>query len=204
MNIFEQTKSLLDIISVSEKYGINVINGTKALCPFHNDTNPSMSFKNDICTCWVCNETFDCIGLVSKLFNLTPIESVKKLNQDFKLGLKIGQPIPHETIRKIEQENELLKLFDKWEHESFIILTDYLHLLNNWKQQYSPTKDDFIKDKINKKYLEACYNLDYIDYLTDVFINGTYKDKVELYKTHRKEIEKIGNKIRKIRNISRA
>lgn len=202
MNIFQQAKSLLDIISVSEKYGINVINGTKALCPFHNDTNPSMSFKGDICTCWVCNETFDCIGLVSKLFNLTPMESVKKLNQDFKLGLKIGQPIPHEAIKKIEQENELLKLFDKWEHEAFIILTDYLHLLNNWKQQYSPTKDDFLKDNINEKYLEACYNFDYIDYLTDVFISGTYKDKVELYKTHRKEIEKIGNKIRKIRTIS--
>lgn len=201
MNIFQQVKSLLDIISVSEKYGINVINGTKALCPFHNDTNPSMSFKGDICTCWVCNETFDCIGLVSKLFNLTPMESVKKLNQDFKLGLKIGQPIPHEAIKKIEQENELLKLFDKWEHEAFIILTNYLHLLNNWKQQYSPTKDDFIKDNINEKYLEACHNFDYIDYLTDVFISGTYKDKVELYKTHRKEIEKIGNKIRKIRPI---
>lgn len=199
MNIFQQTKSLLDIISVSEKYGINVINGTKALCPFHNDTNPSMSFKDDICTCWVCNETFDCIGLVSKLFNLTPFESVKKLNNDFKLGLRIGQPIPQEEIKKLEQENELLQLFDKWEKNSFIILTDYLDLLNNWKQQYSPTKDNFLKDNINEKYLEACHNFDYIDYLTDVFISGTYKDKVELYKTHRKEIERIGNKIRKIK-----
>lgn len=203
MNIFEQIKSLLDIISVSEKYGINVINGTKALCPFHKDTNPSMSFKNDICTCWVCNETFDCIGLVSKLFNLKPIESVKKLNQDFKLGLKIGQPISQEKIKQITNENELLRLFDKWEHESFITLTDYLHLLNNWKQQYLPTKEDFIKDQISEKYIEACNNFDYIESLTDVFISGTYKDKIKLYKTHRKEIENIGNKIRKIRNVSK-
>lgn len=204
MNIFAQIKNSLDIIEVAEKYGINVINGKNALCPFHNDHSPSMSFKGDICTCWVCNETFDCIGLVSKLFNLTSIESVKKLNADFGLSLVVGQPVSQEYIRQLNSENELLQLFDKWEKETFIVLTDYLHLLKNWKQQYAPAKEEFMNNQINEKYIEACYNIDYIEYLIDVFIYGSFKDKVSLYKTHRKEVQKIGNKIRKIRGIINA
>lgn len=203
MNIFAQIKNVLDITEVAENYGINVINGKYALCPFHNDTHPSMSFKGDICTCFVCNETFDCISLVSKLFHLTPIESIKKLNRDFGLNFAIGQPMNKENIRQINAENELLQLFDKWEKKAFIILTDYLHLLNHWKQQYVPTKEEFMNNQISEKYVEACHKIDYIEYLTDVFLYGNYKDKVSFYNTHRKEVEKIGNKIRKIRNVKR-
>lgn len=204
MNIFAEIKNTLNIIDIAEKYGINVINGTNALCPFHNDHNPSMSFKGDICTCWVCNETFDCISLVSKLFNLTPIDSAKKISKDFRLGLELGKPLNKEHIKQTNKANELLQLFDKWEKETFIVLTDYLHLLKNWKQQYAPTKEEFMNNQINEKYIEACYNIDYIEYLIDVFIYGEYKDKVNFYKTHRKEIEKIGNKIREIKNIRKS
>ena len=201
MNIFEQVKNALDIISVAEMYGVNVVNGTKALCPFHDDTNPSMSFKDDICTCWVCVKTFDCIGLVSELFDLKPLEAVKKLIQDFGLNIAIGQPVSKDYINQINKEKELISLFDKWEKDAFITVTDYLHLLNNWKQQYAPTKEEFMSGSINEKYVETCHKIDYIEYLTDVFIYGSYKDKIELYKTHRNEVKIIGNKIREIRNV---
>ncbi len=161
-----------------------------------------MSFKGDICTCFVCNETFDCISLVSKLFHLKPIESVKKLSKDFGLNFDTGQPVNQEYIKQVNAQNELLQLFDKWEKETFINLTDYLHLLNRWKQQYVPTKEEFMNNQINEKYVEACHKIDYIEYLIDVFLYGSYKDKISFYKTHRKEVEKIGNKIRKIRNAT--
>lgn len=204
MNIFAEIKNELDIIDIAEKYGINVINGTNALCPFHNDHNPSMSFKGDICTCWVCNETFDCIGLVAKLFNLTPIESAKKISRDFSLGLEFGQPIGKEHIKQTERENELLERFDKWEKDTFLTLTDYFHLLIDWSKSYAPSLEEFTNGIIDTRYIEACHNIDYIDYLIDILIYGEYKDKVNFYKTHRKEIEKIGNKIRKIKNIRKS
>lgn len=204
MNIFAEIKNKLDIIDIAEKYGINVINGTNALCPFHNDHNPSMSFKGDICTCWVCNKTFDCIGLVAKLFNLTPIESAKKISRDFNLGLEFGQPIDKEHIKQIEKENELLERFDKWEKDTFLTLTNYFHLLIDWSKNYAPSLEEFVNDNIDTRYIEACHNIEYIDYLIDVFIYGEYKDKVNFYKTHRKEIEKIGNKIREIKNIRKS
>lgn len=204
MNIFEEIKNTLDIIDIAEKYGINVINGTNALCPFHNDHNPSMSFKGDICTCWVCNKTFDGISLVANLFNLTPIESAKKINKDFGLRLELGNGFSKEYIKQLDKQNELLKRFAEWEQNAFIILTDYLHLLNNWIRNYAPSFEEFTNDNIDIRYIEACHNIEYIDYLIDALIYGEYKDKVNLYKTHRKEIEKIGNKIRKIKNIRKS
>lgn len=204
MNIFEEIKNTLDIIEVAEKYGINVINGKNALCPFHNDHNPSMSFKGDICTCWVCNETFDCIGLVAKLFDLEPIESAKKISRDFGLGLEYGKPPDQETIKQREKENELLEKFDKWEQDTYTTLTDYFHMLNDWAENNAPSFEEFVNDSIDAKYIEACNNREYIDYLIDVFLDSEYVGKVEFYKTHRKEIEKIGDKIRKIKGIGNA
>lgn len=204
MNIFQEVKNILDIIDVAEKYGINIINGKNALCPFHNDHNPSMSFKGDICTCWVCNETFDCISLVSKLFTLTPIESAKKISRDFGLGLEFEQSIDKEHIKQIEKENELLERFNQWEQKTFITLTDYLHLLNDLAENNAPSFEEFVNNNIDTNYIVACNEKDYIEYLVDIFIDGEYKDKIEFYKTHRKEIEKIGNKIREIKNARKS
>lgn len=40
---------LLDYFGISEVRG-------KYLCPFHADTNPSMSIKGDLIRCWVCQD----------------------------------------------------------------------------------------------------------------------------------------------------
>ena len=200
MTIFEEAKNKLNIISVAETYGINVVNGKNAVCPFHNDKHPSISFKGDICTCWVCNKSYDSIALVAELFNLSSLDAVKKLNQDFGLNLDIGQPVSREHIRQINKENELLNNFDTWERKAFNILATYHCYLFNNKKQYEPTIDEFVSNNISPLYVQACHKLDYIEYLTDVFIYGTFEDKVQLYRTHKGEVKKIGDKIRKIRD----
>lgn len=69
-------------IQRAREYPISQILGTessKINCPFHDDTHPSASIKNNKLHCFVCNETWDTISLVMKGSNLTFSEAVRRL-----------------------------------------------------------------------------------------------------------------------------
>ena len=53
---------------VAQRLGLEV-RQHKALCPFHNDHTPSMTFKKEKWRCWSCGEGGDTISLVQKVLN---------------------------------------------------------------------------------------------------------------------------------------
>ena len=79
-------KAQHDIIDVAKKLGIQVDPKTgKALCPFHNDKNPSLQFSKEkqIATCFSGNcsaGTMDVITLVEKYLKVNNVEALKWLN----------------------------------------------------------------------------------------------------------------------------
>ena len=83
----QEIKSRLDITGVASHLGIEINPRTgRALCPFHNDKNPSLQFSKEkqICTCFSsnCNAgTMDVIGLTERAKNLNTHEALKYLSQ---------------------------------------------------------------------------------------------------------------------------
>ncbi len=72
-----------DIVQVISSY-INVIKKGKnyvAICPFHNDTNPSLhiSPEKQIFTCFVCNQSGNAITFVMKYEKISFLEAVRKV-----------------------------------------------------------------------------------------------------------------------------
>ena len=57
---------LLPCEGVAQRLGIT-IKHHKALCPFHDDHTPSMTFKGHKFKCWSCGESGDSISLVKKV-----------------------------------------------------------------------------------------------------------------------------------------
>lgn len=57
--------------------------GRKAICPWHNDTTPSLTYypKNNTVFCFVCQKSGDSIDLVQELFKLSFNDAVKKLTR---------------------------------------------------------------------------------------------------------------------------
>jgi len=51
-----------------------------ALCPFHQDTNPSLFLKNNFFHCFVCEKSGDTIDLVKQIYNVDFKTAVKVLN----------------------------------------------------------------------------------------------------------------------------
>ena len=57
----------------------------------------------------------------------------------------------------------------------FRVLTDYLHLLEDWKGRYAPKTPD---DALDDRFVEACQMLDYIEYLADILTVGNLEERV--------------------------
>ena len=57
----------------------------------------------------------------------------------------------------------------------FRALTDYPHLLEDWKVRYAPkTPDDVLDDR----FVEACQMIEYIEYLADILTVGDLEERV--------------------------
>jgi hypothetical protein len=61
----------LKITEVAKRYGIE-IKGKKALCPFHEDNNPSLTFsdKRNIFRCFGCNARGDIVEFIRRMEEL--------------------------------------------------------------------------------------------------------------------------------------
>ena len=60
-------------------------------CPIHNGEDYNFCFSDSGFHCFVCGASGDVIGFVQELFSLRFIDAVKKLNDDFGLGLPTGE-----------------------------------------------------------------------------------------------------------------
>lgn len=89
-DVFAQVKSKVTVSEVVEMYHGPVFKDT-AICPFHDDTNPSLTLprEKNIFKCFSCGAGGDAITFVSKLKHLSNLEAVRLINNDFKLGIDI-------------------------------------------------------------------------------------------------------------------
>lgn len=91
-DVFQEVRARVSAENAARYYGITFDRRGWALCPFHQDKHPSVSFKNGRFRCFACEVSGDSIDLVGKLFDLDTMGAVRRLNQDFALTLPIDRP----------------------------------------------------------------------------------------------------------------
>ncbi len=181
MDPFEYIRSNLDILEVAQRYGIEVNRHHKALCIFHQDKNPSMSFKDNRFKCFSCGVGGSSIDLVQKLFLLEPLQAVKKINVDFgiSLNLKTDYRPDMGKIQEIERERQLLRAFDRWCDRTY---SEYARLARfYWQnmQKYKPKPGD---TDFHPLYVEAIHQWEPVNYILDILLKGTQEAITALYK----------------------
>ena len=143
MTIYENIKAAISVKQAAEHYGLKVNRSGMTCCPFHNDRHPSLKLNEDYFFCFGCGAKGDVIDLVAKLFNLSNHEALQKLAADFGLD-----PKPPTAAAMVKPKRPYIRQFREDEMLCFRVLTDYLHLLEDWKVRYvhfkTPT-DDYVK-----------------------------------------------------------
>lgn len=162
MNLYERIKASVTSKDAAERYGLSVNRNGMALCPFHPDKHPSMKLYNDHFYCFSCHAAGDVIDLTAKLFGCSNHDAARKLAADY--GIDPTQPPVALRLKKPREQN-MEKLCRRF-------LTEYFQLLKNYKRVFSPKGT---LELVDERYLEACRNIDGIEYLLDCM--GKYPEE---------------------------
>jgi len=174
MNVFGTVKTSINTREAAEHYGIEVNRYGKALCPFHNDHNPSLFVDDDHYYCYACGEHGDVIDFTAKLFGLKLYEAAQKLAYDF--GITQDKPPTKAMQEKQNRKSEAQQLREN-EKLCFSALMEYYKLLQEWMVLYAPRTPE---DESDDRFVQACHDLDYVEYLVDLLLMGDSYERTEV------------------------
>lgn len=190
-NIFEEVKNKLDIANVAEHYGLE-LKHNKGFCPFHSEKTPSFSIntQKQMFFCFGCGIGGDVITLASKLLELSPMDTVKRLNSDFSLGLSLEPHRPTQqekvdTIR-LKRRKALINSWAEWKNQALKSMIFYEKLYNEIQIHFEPKH---INDDPHPIFVKACQELEYLSYLIDELMTT---DETERERTWQEFYKKNG------------
>ncbi|MBO5171385.1 MAG: DNA primase [Oscillospiraceae bacterium] len=147
MNQFERVKAAVTLRQAAETYGLTVSRNGMTCCPFHEDKHPSLKLNEDYFFCFGCGASGDVIDFTARLFGISPKDATEKLVADFGISVD-AKPV---AVRRNPSRLEELRCRRA--------LTDYLHLLKEWKTQYAPKTPE---DSLDDRFVESCQQYDRI------------------------------------------
>ena len=133
---------------------------------------PSLKLNEDYFFCFGCGAKGNVIDLVAKLFDLTSLQASQKLAADF--GLDPKTPT---AAAMVKPKRPYIRQFREDEMLCFRVLTDHLHLLEDWKVRYAPKTPD---EPYDDRFVEACQMHCHIEYMADVLTVGDLEERVAL------------------------
>ena len=120
LSLFKYCREAVTAEAAARRYGMQIDRQGKAVCPFHNDHSPSMTFRAGKYRCWACGAAGDSIDFTERLLGLEPIAAVRRLNEDFHLALPIDRPPSQGEIAEAEKQRRLAntrRRFETWREE---------------------------------------------------------------------------------------
>ena len=168
--IAKEIMNIIDTIEVFEYYGLQPNRKGFICCPFHNEKTPSFKvYKgNGGYHCFGCGEHGSVIDFVMRYFDLSFKEAIKKLNDDFNLGLPIGEKLDRrkkldiaKRSFKARQEREKKKAeYNRLKNNREIALDDWVRL-DKQKMKYKPKTQN---EDLHPLFVEAIINLPHAEY----------------------------------------
>ena len=163
MNYANEIKSRLTMPQILEYYGFTINRSKRIPCPMHNGTDENCGVKEHYIHCFVCGESADAIKFVMRYFGLDFQSAISKLNDDFCLGLPIGQRIDRrkqlemgriafERKRKAEQQQ---KERQKIEDDYWAAFEEWKRLDDN-RRNYAPKLPT---EPLHPLFVEALKNI---------------------------------------------
>lgn len=164
INEIRQQADIVDIVSRH----INVVRKGKnhfAICPFHNDTNPSLSISKDkqIFKCFVCNEAGNVFTFIQKYKKIPYMRAVKEVADIVGIDFKLAEPKQTEVVNvKTKVLYDILKQTTNFYKNALMSSEEALNycknrslspdVINHFNIGYSPDFDKLIEYLLSKGF----------------------------------------------------
>ncbi|MBQ5559287.1 MAG: hypothetical protein IIT46_05855 [Lachnospiraceae bacterium] len=180
-DIFNAICSSVHLKEVITFYSGAEFKGKMCRCMFHTDKSPSFSIyeKNgkELWYCHGCHIGGDAVAWVAKYFNINQFEAAKKLNEDFRLGLKIGGRLSkadREQIRQRQRQQKIETKWRNWQRQHELSEIDKVKALEQEKKQA-----DLISDWQKSAELQA--KIEFLDYQLESISERTDSEWQQIY-----------------------
>ena len=155
MKLYETIKAAVTARQAAESFGIGVNKHGMALCPFHDDHNPSLKLDKRY-YCFACGESGDVIDFTAKYFGISLQSAAIKLARDFGID---PRPPAQLNIPMPDAEQ-----FRESESPCILLLAQDLQRYRRWKREFAP---DTPEGPWDDRFVESCRNLSHTEYLLD-------------------------------------
>ena len=155
MKLYETIKAAVTTRQAAESFGIGVNRHGMALCPFHDDHNPSLKLDKRY-YCFACGESGDVIDFTAKYFGISLQSAAIKLARDF--GIDPRPPTQLNTPMPDAEQ------FREPEPPCILLLAQDLQRYRRWKREFAP---DTPEEPWDDRFVESCRNLCCTEYLLD-------------------------------------
>lgn len=186
VDIFQACREAVTAEEAARFYGVTFNRRDWALCPFHSDHHPSMSFKAGRYRCWSCNASGDSVDFVGRLFGLAPLEAVRKLNEDFSLSLPLDRPPTKAERKQAVQQTVTWNEFEQWRRDMLNRLTAAFrvgHLALNGIE----TPEDI--EQMSEREAVAIRWQPALEYWADLLAGESMEGRIEIFRD-RKAVRK--------------
>ena len=154
-----------------------------AICPFHGDTHPSISFKHGRFRCWSCGVSGDALDYVSRLFDLDSVQAGRKLDTDFHLGLSREHIDAREMERQETERRAIAGLherFETWRGKTIDLLNEVCYIAHtSLKRLPAPLSD---REALAVRFSARA------GYFSDLLEAGTPEDQAKIFQ-EREEVD---------------
>ena len=173
MDYANEIKSMVSMPELMERYGFSLNRSGFCKCPFHSEK--SASFKaypgQRGYHCFGCGAHGSVIDFVMLYFGLSFKDALAKINEDFSIGLPIGERISLRQRREMEhRQRERQEERNREQRELERLDGEYWAAFDLW-QKYDTNKREYApkspSEDFHPLYVEAIKNIDYASYLLD-------------------------------------
>lgn len=179
-DIFQKAKGAVSVPEAASFYGYEPNRAGFIRCPFHgggNEKTPSCRLWDDHFYCFACQTGGDVVKFTAKLFNLSPLDAVKRLNADFHAGLSLDAHAPTaaelDAARKRQEEREAARLFENWRRRAEWALSTAAGVGEAARRDKAP-------DEWTEAEWLAVRKMAYWDYLRERLYDGGEAERVEI------------------------
>lgn len=116
-------------------------------CPFHGEKIGSLKLYDDTFYCFGCHAGGDALDFVGKLFNLPPDAAIKRINDDFQLGLPVGESTMAQRLDARRRSAELIKRRENTQKERRRLQEAYSDLMDKWTSLAVQMRDNAPTDR---------------------------------------------------------
>lgn len=178
LNLYKEIKSAVTARAAAERYGLSVDRNGMALCPFHDDHNPSLKVSRGF-HCFACGAQGDVITFTAMLLGINAGSAARKLAEDFGI-------VTNATRTTATKKGE------NWFSYARGVLHEYYDLLLLWKQSHRPQAPE---EGWDDRFVEALQNQADIRELIRILEFGPAAEREEIHQLYGGKVTEIDDRI---------